>query len=297
MNKDTNLIFEAYIEEMALRADYPKIREAIVKGLQVRAGNSYLFKKIADDTQKSPEEIVDILVKPIIDDLFPGGVYSVSGTKPESLKRLESDIVTKLSGSHPKAVSGYTARIIKNFIADVVELIDDNTEEGDTAKEAESTIDKVVAHVAAKPEEEVTAEVEAEKPSEAAAGADRITVRIEQMIANLVDDSGVLETGVAGDVVQQVLDSGGLGLEENRISGKVKAIINDLVKKKILERKGQYLKLGDNFEKFEQGGEAGSSVLSDEDLVSRYTGHGERSTTGRQVWGGEGGSRYGVDFG
>ena len=297
MNKDTNLIFEAYIEEMALRADYTKIREAIVKGLQARAGNSYLFKKLADDTQKSPEEIVDILVKPIIDDLFPGGLYSVDGTKPEQLKKLENDIVTKLSSSHPKAVSGYTARIIKNFIADVVELIDDHTEEGDSAKEAEDTIDKVVAHVAAKPEAEVEADAKAEEPTAQATTTDRTTVRIEQMVASLIDDSGVLESGVTGDVVQQVLDSGGLGLEENRISGKVKAVINDLVKKKILERKGQYLKLGDNFEKFEQGGEAGSSVLSDEDLVSKYTGHGERSTTGRQVWGGEGGSRYGVDFG
>jgi len=87
---------------------------------------------------------------------------------------------------------------------------------------------------------------------------------------------------------QQILDSGGLGIAENQIKRTVENVINSLVQKGVFERKGQYIKYGKNFEKFDQGG-SDSSVLSDEDLIQRTTGFGGPSTTSRQAWGGEGG--------
>jgi hypothetical protein len=104
------------------------------------------------------------------------------------------------------------------------------------------------------------------------------------MVANKVDDTGVLESEVVNDVQREIMSSGGLGLEERSILSKVKAIISNLVRKNILERKGQYLKLGDNFEKFEAGGGQGSEVISDEDLIQKVTGLGSRPMTSRDVW-------------
>ena len=140
------------------------------------------------------------------------------------------------------------------------------------------------------------AEVENEKPSEAAAGADRMTVRIEQLLADNVDDSGVLMKYVVDNVVQEIRDSGGLGLKEGEDKKKVIQVLNTLINKQVFEKKGEHVKLGKNYEKFEAGGEQGSSVLSDEDFISHYTGHGTKPS-GRSIFGREGGSSHGVDFG
>jgi hypothetical protein len=67
----------------------------------------------------------------------------------------------------------------------------------------------------------------------------------------------------------------------------VKALLSRLVRKQILERKGQYLKLGDNFEKYETSKDLGSEAISDEDIIQKVTGYGERKTRSRDLWGDE----------
>lgn len=293
MNKDVNLIFEAYrnriLSEMALQVKDKSNAEkalvdAITQGLETRTGDTYLFKGLKGEELKKR---VDELVVPIIKDLFQDGVYT--GKSENEMKDLENDLLNKLAASNPRAKSQYTARILRSFIASVVDVVDNNVDQGETIEAASDDITDAVVDGAEKSDEVAQASTEGEGDGEAAAPTgDRTTVRIEQLIANLVDDSGVLESGIISDVAQQVLDSGGLGLQENRISGKVKAVLNDLVKKQIFERKGQFIKLGKNYEKFEQGG-SDSSTLSDEDLISSVTGFGERPKTARGSWGGEGG--------
>jgi predicted RNase H-like HicB family nuclease len=291
MNTDVNLIFEAYrnniLGEMALQVKdktnaEKSLIDAITHGIETRTGDTYLFKGLQGEELK---QRVEELVVPIIRDLFQDGVYT--GRSSGDLKELENDLLEKLAASNPRAKSQYTARILRSFIASVVDEVEGNVEQGETIEDASEDIADAVVDGAEKSDE--TAQSEAPGDSEqqpVAAPSDRITTRIEKLVADLVDDSGVLESGVVKDVSQQILDSGGLGLQEGQITGKVKAIVNDLVRKQVFERKGQYLKLGSNFEKFEQGG-SDSSVLSDEDLISTVTGYGQRPTSGREFWSGQ----------
>jgi hypothetical protein len=291
MNTDVNLIFEAYrnniLGEMALQVKdktnaEKSLIDAITHGIETRTGDTYLFKGLQGEELK---QRVEELVVPIIRDLFQDGVYA--GRSSGDLKELEYDLLEKLAASNPRAKSQYTARILRSFIASVVDEVEGSVEQGETIENASDDIADAVVDGAEKSDEIAQSEAPSDSEQEpVAAPSDRITTRIEKLIADLVDDSGVLETGVVKDVGQQILDSGGLGLQEGQITGKVKAIVNDLVKKQVFERKGQYLKLGSNFEKFEQGG-SDSSVLSDEDLITTVTGYGQRPTSGREFWGGQ----------
>jgi hypothetical protein len=291
MNTDVNLIFEAYrnniLTEMALQVKdktnaEKSLIDAITQGIETRTGDTYLFKGLQGEELK---QRVEELVVPIIRDLFQDGVYT--GRSSGDLKELENDLLEKLAASNPRAKSQYTARILRNFIASVVDEVEGNVEQGETIEDASDDIADAVVDGAEKSEEIAQSEGPSDSAQEpASAPSDRVTTRIEKLVADLVDDSGVLESGIVKDVSQQILDSGGLGLQEGQITGKVKAIVNDLVRKQVFERKGQYLKLGSNFEKFEQGG-SDSSVLSDEDLISTVTGYGQRPTSGRDFWSGQ----------
>lgn len=298
MNKDINLIFEAYttkvcVNEADIGADYGPFLGAVQKGVKERSGDTYIFSKLAKATGKTPEEVVELVIDPLYKALFPGGKFIADGESKDQLAKLQNAVQEHLKQSYPGAISGYTARIIKNFIAPVVNYINDEPESTEevSPEEAKRVVTKAVKQVVTDGEVEDTAPG-GEAP-EVAPAADRTTVRVEQMLAQLIDDSGVLETGVVKDAAQQILDGGGLGIEESKITGKVKAVLNNLVKKQVFERKGQYIKLGKNFEKFEQGGDAGSEALSDEDIISRVTGYGERPTTARSSWSGHGDSMFG----
>lgn len=299
MNKDINLIFEAYkrkilVNEADIGADYGPFLGAVQKGVKERSGDTYIFSKLAKATGKTPEEVVEMIIEPLYKALFPEGKFVVDGESKDQLAKLQNAVQEHLKQSYPGAISGYTARIIKNFIAPVVKIINDEPEstEDVSPEEAKSVVTKAVKQAVTDGDVPDT-EPAAPASDEVSQSADRTTVRVEQMIAQLVDDSGVLETGVIKDVSQQILDSGGLGIEESKITGKVKAVLNNLVKKQVFERKGQYVKLGKNYEKFEQGGDLGSEALSDEDIISRVTGLGERPTTARSTWGGHGDSMFG----
>lgn len=323
MNKDIKLLFEAYqqqvLNELTLGGDYAAIGPAVAKGVkereEVKQADTYLFGILKKALNKNTEEVAEILTRPLYDILFPGGKFAAVGDQktqlnklqnaiqakmPEVVKKLQEDPelgkqLQKVPGLTSSAKHGYTARILRDFMKDTLNLIEDETagDEAPTEQEVQSAATKAVKKAAVKPVS--TAETgNDEVPEES---KDRTTVRIEQMIANKVDDSGVLESDVVNDVQREIMSSGGLGLEERSILSKVKAIVANLIKKQILERKGQYLKYGENIEKFDAAGDAGSEAITDEDLIQKYTGLGAAPKTSRGVWGGEGGSNFGVDFG
>jgi hypothetical protein len=324
MNNDTNLIFEAYqqqiLNELTLGGDYGAIGPAVAKGVkereEVKQADTYLFGILKKALNKNTEEVAEILTKPLYDILFPGGKFAAVGDQktqlnklqnaiqakmPEVVKKLQEDPelgkqLQKVPGLTSSAKHGYTARILRDFMADTLNLIEDEVagDEAPTEQEVQSAATKAVKKAAVKPTSETEKSVESETPEE---GKDRTTVRVEQMIANKVDDTGVLESEVVNDVQREIMSSGGLGLEERSILSKVKAVVTNLVNKQILERKGQYLKYGENIEKFDAAGDAGSEAITDEDLIQKYTGLGAAPKTARGVWGGEGGSSSGVDFG
>jgi hypothetical protein len=292
MNRDIHLIFEAYrqkrIDEMALRVKgegdpVQSLVTAIKQGLEERGKNNdtYLFKGL---TGEALDNRISELVVPIINDLFPNGTYEGRGIEKDLVK-LERDIMEKLAASNPKAKSQYTARILKSFIAAVVDEVESNVESGETIEAATDDIADAVSDATDKSEE--GAQTAPSGDTAAATSSDKLTVRIEQLLANGVDDSGILTKYLVDDVVQGIRDSGGLGLKEGEDKRKVEIVLKDLINKQIFEKKGDYVKLGKNFEKFEAGG-SDSSTLSDEDVMKQYTGLGTANKTSRQAWGGEG---------
>jgi len=298
MNRDIHLIFEAYrqkrIDEMALRVKgegdpVQALVAAIKQGLEERGKNNdtYLFKGL---TGEALDKRISELVVPIINDLFPNGTYEGKGIEKDLVK-LERDIMEKLAASNPRAKSQYTARILRSFIAAVVDEVESNVESGETIEAAADDIADAVSDATDKSEEVAQTAPSGEAAPASDAGAatsgDKLTVRIEQLLANGVDDSGILTKYLVDDVVQEIRDSGGLGLKEGEDKRKVEIVLKDLVNKQIFEKKGDYVKLGKNFEKFEAGG-SDSSTLSDEDVIRHYTGLGTANKTSRQAWGGEG---------
>jgi hypothetical protein len=317
MNNDANLIFEAYkkrflVNEMDIGAEHGPMIGAVKAGAAERekaGSDTYILGKIKKALNISIEEVAEALTKPLYDKLFPGGRFAASGETKDQYSKLQGaieaalpEIVSILVERYPelkntagltaKAISGYTARILKNFIGTVATVLSDaGGDEAPSEPEVKKAVKVAVKKAATSGDAEApAAEPEDEAPD--ASSSDRITVRIEQLIAELIDDSGVNEAGVIKDVTQKVLDSGGLGIKENEIVRKIKVVLNDLIKKQVFERKGQFVKLGKNYEKFEQGG-GDSSVLSDEDLITSVTGFGERPKTARSSWGGHGDSMFG----
>jgi hypothetical protein len=297
MNHDSHLIFEAYLSEMALRADYPKVREVIVNGLKGRAGNSYLFKTVADKTGKSTEEVVDMIVKPVIDVLFPGGKFSSTGERKEQINKLQNAIHQQLAREHGGAVSGYTARIIKNFIADVVEEVEEEVEQGETAAEAEGDVTAAIASVADKPEAEVEKDVEAEHGAELqAAPEDKATTGMNALMQHAVTEvgDGIKEDELV-EILKQHIVQKDSDISTARAVGQAKGIINKLVGAKVLAKRGNILEPGDNADEFAEKGDLSLVSASPEEYAAREFGVGARPTSGRQVFGGE--DRYSGMFG
>ncbi len=320
MNNDTKLIFEAYkaniiLNELTLGGDYGAIGPAVAKGVkereEVKQKDTYLFKILKQALNKNAEEVAEILTKPLYRILFPDGKFAAVGDQKTQLNKLQNAIhaniprvveelqkdpqigkqLEAVPGLTSSAKHGYTARILRDFMAPVLQLIEDEApgDEAPTEQEVQTAVTKAVKKTATEPTQEV-------EPSEEEPEGDRTTVRVERMIADKIDATGVLESDVVNDVMREIMRSGGLGIEEKNIGRTVKSIINNLVKKKILERKNQFIMLGDNFEKFETSGSEGSDIIPLEDYISQVTGYGARPTTARSSWGGEGGSTP-VDFG
>jgi len=324
MNNDTKLLFEAYqqqiLNELTLGGDYGAIGPAVAKGVkereEVQQADTYLFGILKKALNKNADEVAEILTKPLYEILFPGGKFAAIGDQktqlnklqnaiqakmPEVVKKLQEDPelgkqLQKVPGLTSSAKHGYTARILRDFMSPVLQLIEDETpgDEAPTEQEVQSAVTKAVKKKAAEPTPGGAEETpEGEAPED---GGDRTKVRIERMIGDKVDASGVLESDVANDVMREIMRSGGLGIEERSIGRIVKSTINDLIKKRVLERKGQHIMYGDNFETFDTSGSEGSDIIPLEDYISQVTGYGARKTTARGAWGGEGGSSP-VDFG
>jgi hypothetical protein len=85
-------------------------------------------------------------------------------------------------------------------------------------------------------------------------------------------------------------------ISEARATGRVRGIISKLVSSKVLAKRGNIIEPGDNADEFAEKGDLSLVSADPEEYAAREFGVGSRPTTGRQVFGGEGG-RYGVDFG
>jgi len=257
-------------------------------GAENMPGGGYLFGKIAKALNIDKKDVIKMISKDLFDKIFPGGVnkannntafrQSISNALREIVNKIQEEKDVKISGAG-EAVAGYTARIVD-------QLTKNKKVYGEEASVTKEDVSSAIETVANEEESvEGSKPTSSEEPEEES--GNRTIVRIERMITDLVDDSGVLASDVLEDVYRKVLASDGLGIEEKNIKGFIKSLANRLVDKQILERKGQYLKLGNNFEKYEASKSEGSEAITDDDLIQKYTGIGARETTSRGIWGGE----------
>jgi hypothetical protein len=136
MKHDENLIFEAYfnkvLNEAPIGAEYEPFAAATKQAVTGRGGDTYLFSDLMKKTGKSADEVVEMIVKPVFDALFPGGRFDAEGSEKEQLASLQDAIHSELVHlGYPKARAGYTARIIKNAVAPAVKFLSDRADSGE----------------------------------------------------------------------------------------------------------------------------------------------------------------------
>jgi len=142
MNNEADLIFEAYknniLSEAPIGADYEPFVAAAKQGVVGRAGDTYLFADLVKKTGKTADEVVEMIVKPVYDALFPGGRFDADGDEKEQLNSLQNAIHSELVHlGYPKARAGYTARIIKNAVAPAVKFLSDKAASGEEIDETD----------------------------------------------------------------------------------------------------------------------------------------------------------------
>jgi hypothetical protein len=302
MNKDINLIFEQYqqkilLNELDLGADYAAAGPEIKKRLREReaGGNdTYLFKILKDALGKDSDEVADILSKPLYDILFPGGKFAAMGDQKTQLSKLQNAIAANLpkvveqlqqseeygeklkniKGLMSSAKHGYTARILRDFMSNVLQFIESET--GGDEEPTEQEVHTAVAKAAKKTAAEATPEGEAPAAAaaEPAASQDPATTRITNWAFEEIDPvAGAPEQDVISSIQRKILSSGGLGMEEKSIVSKIKAVLNILVSSKVLERKAGKFIFGSNFDKFEDASDDTSNIGKDPLTIAQELGY------------------------
>lgn len=311
MNKDTNLIFEAYksnvlLNELDLGGEWGAIGPAVSKGVKERevGHDTYLFKIIKSALNKSSEEVAEILTKPLYDILFPEGRFVSRGEQKDQLSKLQSaiqqklpEVVEKLKSDYPElakakglsssAIHGYTARILRNFISPVVKILSDETtgDEVPTEPEVKNAVKKAVIKKATEPTPEVSqseSEDGTSEPSTTPKTSKYIEAAKEKVAAS---EGGMLEKELVDEIAQLFVNDNpdiSRGSAAARASGIVKGLLNQ----NILVKSGSYLTLNDEGEISDT--DTADVGLDPEEYAAKHWGAGSlaRATTGREYFSG-----------
>ena len=303
MNRDIHLIFEAYrnkknklVKEADIGAEYGAFLGAAKEGIVNRVGDTYLFSDLAKKTGKSAEEVVEVIIKPIYDSLFIDGKFNADGSEKDQLAKLQNAIHSSLvSSGYPKARAGYTARIIKNAITPAVQFLNDKADEGEVIdkEEVEDAVADSVVDTNTATGQELSAATGTETSTDGEQSDKPLAALMQYAIEEVGD--GINENELIDTLKQHIVQKDS-EISEGRATGQAKGIINKLVSAKVLSKRGNYLEPGENADEFAAKGDLSLVAADPEEYAQREFGVGGRPTTGRQVFGGEGG-RYGVDFG
>jgi hypothetical protein len=305
MNLDSHLIFEAYrkklLKEAPIGAEYEPFAAATKQAVTGRAGDTYLFADLIKKTGKTADEVVDMIVKPVYDALFPGGRFDAEGSEKEQLNSLQTAIHSELVHlGYPKARAGYTARIIKNAVTPAVKFLSDKAVEGEDVdhQDVENAIIGSIENNDEQSGNELKA-APAQHGHEPAAetessSGDRETAALMQSAVEQAGE-GVNENELIASLKQRIVQKDS-EISDARATGRARGVISKLVAAKVLSKRGNIIELGDKAEEFTDKGDLSLVTAEPEEYAAREFGVGSRPTTGRQVFGGEGG-RHGVDFG
>lgn len=298
MNRDSHLIFEAYrkkqmslINEMDIGAEFGSTLGAVASGVAERekSADTYIFKLLkSKNPDKSHDEIVKMVVEPLYNAIFVDNKFSAHGSHKDQLAKLQGALENELAKSYPRAQSGYTARIIKNFLAPVVKILDAESPEVEGGKEAIKAVKQAVDKVAAKNEVKAPeGEVSAGEPEDKGSAA-LVQYAVDQAGDGIKEDE--LVEAIKQHIVQKEPD-----ISEARAKGQAKGIINKLISSKVLSKRGNVIEPGDNADEFAEKGDLSLVNADPTEYLARTGVRGGRPTTGRSVFGGE--DKYGGMFG
>jgi len=301
MNKDSHLIFEAYrkrfVTEAPISAEYEPFIAAARQGISGRTGDTYLFSDLMKKTGKSADEVVELIVKPVYDALFPGGRFDADGDEKEQLNSLQAAIHSELVHlGYPKARAGYTARIIKNSVAPAVKFLSDKAANGEEidAADVEDAVTDAIEDTNDQAGQELRAAPADHGNKPVATAEDKESAALMQYAADEASE-GINEADLINTIKQHIVQKDP-DISEARATGRARGIISKLVAAKVLAKRGNIIEPGDNADEFAETGDLSLVSAEPEEYAAREFGVGSRPTTGRQVFGGEGG-RHGVDFG
>jgi hypothetical protein len=315
MNKDCNLIFEQYksrviLNELDLGANYGTFGAAVSKGVGERekTNDTYIFKLLKSALNKSAEEVADILAKPIYDELFPGGKFMASGERREQLSKLQNAIQQKLpavmqqlKSSYPElenvkglsssALHGYTARIFKNFVEPVLQVLGDEAQ-GDEPPSEGDVQDAVVAavqQVASKPTPSAEPQSTDSEPAGDAPVSDAPTAEptsnkyIEAAKKLVYSVEGGMEMSELAKEIGQLYVQSDPEISSKSAETRATGLIKGLINRGIFDTDGSMVVPGESGDDIEDSGDTEDVGLDPEEYAAKHFGAG-RSTTGRSFW-------------
>lgn len=297
MNKENNLIFEAYkqhiINELTISGDYDNIGKAVKKGIADREGtssNTYLFKLLKNALNKSSEEVADILTKPLYEILFPNGRFAAKGDQKDQLSKLQAAIQAKLPEiidtlkqeypelSHTKGISSsathsYTARILRGFITPAIQFLEDEVDDPDevpTENELKSAVNKAV-------KASVSDVTSSEDPAEDQSYNKYIEAAKDK--ASSAAD-GVVEKDLINDIAQMYVDDDPEIFRRSAVA-RATGLIKGLINRGILERNGDRVTIGEEAD-FDSD-DTDAVGLDQDEYLAKYSNSGPlaRSTSKR----------------
>lgn len=311
MNNDCNLIFEQYknrviLNELDLGAEYGTFGSAVSKGVGERekTNDTYIFKILKAALNKSTEEVADILAKPIYDELFPGGTFAASGDKREQLGKLQNAIqqklpaiIQQLKSSYPElekvkgltssAIHGYTARIFRGFIQDVVQALEDEVQgdEPPSKSEVQAAVTTAVQQTADKPAPVTSPENEpadgGETVSAPAASTETTSNKYIEAAKKLVYSvEGGMEMSELAREIGQLYVQGDPEISSKSAETRATGLIKGLINRGIFDTDGSRVIPGEAGDDLEDAGDTTDVNLDPEEYASKHF----MPQTGRSYW-------------
>ena len=260
MNRDSHLIFEAYLQEMATRLVPGKAGEA--SGTQVAFPPKSIGKY--DLTPEQTKAVIEAVVSKL---------EEMGGSSDLSDKEFQVQVIApavkelaKKSGTN----SGYAARVIHTALKAAGVLTSEQGEVSieDASSEAQDEAADDVPEVAAK-----TPPTEAEKSEDVSTSSP-----IARQLFDVIQPGGTDIDDVKSEVNDRLRKSGNVDLVKD-IGKKIK----ELVRVGVLELKGRLLDFGDKADEYQKD-DYSLVNASPEEYAEREFGYNARPTHGGSFW-------------
>lgn len=237
MNRDINLIFEAYnksrlLNEMAmkLKGSVEDVKQAIKAGIESKRTpdakgktyDTYLFRGVEGPALDS---MLNDVIVPIVNELFPNGVYEKPEIEGKDIEKLKNDLEIKLKQAFPSkgTQARFTSRILRDFIGTVIETIDNTVTPGETIQDAGSEIADAIVDADVEAAEQSPEDTNSDeeitvyhKSADFSNDDDRLVSAWKKLPANKDLDWSQVCKLIGASVGMELIEAGGLNEEVKR---------------------------------------------------------------------------------